>query len=344
MFQIENQNPQPAYTQLFLQIVEKIRAGKIKRGERLLPEREMAKLTGLARGTITHAYKKLKKEGIVSSRIGSGYYIVDPEQDLSRARNQAEQLITQMFSRLEALKLSNSEVFTFITRKLMDMLRPAIKIRVALVECNNSGIDILAKDLSHIKSVDYSPILLSEISQRIRDSHLAEFDFFITTASHYKELSENLPHLSRKIEQVFFSLTQESIAEFATIHPHTKIGVLCINSHTNAVIKRTLDSFRIPYQSFDSCGQVPTEGIRRYILQKDVLIIEPSSRIFDEKSNLRHIDEFISRGGFLVRFHRNVERGSVRHIEEIISKLLMDRYMALLTPSIHMAMGAFTKN
>jgi DNA-binding transcriptional regulator YhcF (GntR family) len=329
------ENPKPLYNQLFSRLVEEIRTGKIKKGERLLPEREMAKLTGLARGTITHAYKKLKKEGFISSRIGSGYYVADPEQDLSRTRNQAKQLIIQMFFRLETLNLPNSEIFALINHRLIEIAVPEIKVRVALVECNHSGIDILAKDLSHIRAVDYSPILLSEISQGI-----TKFDFFITTVSHYKELTEKLPQFSRIIEQVFFSLTRESIAGFATIRPHAKIGVLCINAQTNAVIKRTFDSFHIPYHSFDSCGQASTEEIRRYVLQKDVLIIEPSSTILDEKSNRIHIDEFISRGGSLVPFHRNVERGSVRHIEQIISKLLMDRYAALLTSGIHLGMGA----
>jgi DNA-binding transcriptional regulator YhcF (GntR family) len=335
---LQPEDTQPIYHQICTVLTEKIATGELKKGEKLLPEREMAECTGLSRGTITHAYKKLKAAGIISSRIGSGYYVSDPQED--ETQKQAAGIVDSMFCALTKLKIPNPKILALINRKLIQLVRPKIKIRVALIECNNAGIGVLAKGLSHIPNIEFSSILLADIHSGLYDQdYFSGFDMLITTSSHYKELIEALPLYTARVDQVFFSLTRDSIIEFSAIQSGANIGVLCRNSRTNAVIKKTFDSFNIPYHSFDTCGDIPSEKIRDYIFQKDALIAEPFSRILDEDDNQRHVDTFVAQGGTLVRFHRNVDKGSVRHIEEILSKKIIDQCTALLTPNTRMLMG-----
>jgi GntR family transcriptional regulator len=64
---------------LFLQISEmlnrEIRAGRLVDGERLPPERDMAKDLGLAVGTLRKALAELEAQGVLERRQGSGNYI-----------------------------------------------------------------------------------------------------------------------------------------------------------------------------------------------------------------------------------------------------------------------------
>lgn len=56
-------------------IRKEINAALRERGERLEPERELAEIHGVARGTIREALNRLEDEGLVEIRPGSGTYV-----------------------------------------------------------------------------------------------------------------------------------------------------------------------------------------------------------------------------------------------------------------------------
>ncbi len=64
---------------LYRQIVEAIGAavvrGELKVGERLLPEREMARALGVSRTTVVNAYREMQARGLVISHVGRGTFI-----------------------------------------------------------------------------------------------------------------------------------------------------------------------------------------------------------------------------------------------------------------------------
>ena len=65
----------PAYRQIAERIAAKIRAGALPAGERLPPDRALAKALGLSRTTVVAAYDELKAAGLVHGRQGSGTYV-----------------------------------------------------------------------------------------------------------------------------------------------------------------------------------------------------------------------------------------------------------------------------
>ena len=332
-FQPNRHDSQPAYRQLFQLLSEKISNGELQIGDRLPPEREMAMRMGLSRGTVTSAYKLLCDAGIILSRQGSGYYIASPKND--EAYKQLVQNIDALFASVEEFSIPTEEIFSLFNQKLMKIVRSRLKTNVALIECNDAGIRILAKSFSHIPGIICHPILLSDIQQgKYGPQYFNEIDMLITTYTHHGEIRKKFPQHAKKIEQVFFSLTHESIIGFGTIPLGLNIGVLGFNSSTNAVIKRTIDSFGILHKSFDSCENIPKEKIQDYILQKDVLIIEPLSSILEEDGIQGYIDMFVAQGGHLVQFRRNVDQGSVRRIEEAAQNRFKEQYMAFLTGNI----------
>ena len=290
----------------------------------------MAIRMGLSRGTVTSAYKLLRDAGTILSRKGSGYYIASTKND--ETYKQLGQNVDALFASIEKLPISIGEIFSLFNQKLMKIARSKLRVNVVLIECNDAGIKILAKSLAHIPGIVCHPILLSDILLGKYDQqYFNSIDMIVTTYTHCREIREKFPQHAKKVEQVFFSLTHESIIGFGTILPGLNIGVLGYNSRTNAVIKKTIDSFGTPHKSFDSCENIPKEKIRDYILQKDVLIIEPLSKILEEDGNQGHVDLFVAQGGHLVQFHRNVDQGSVRRIEETVQNRFKEQYMAFLT-------------
>lgn len=63
------------YEQIYSQIKDQILMGKLKKGDKLLPTRLMAKEYGISRNTVVSAYEQLQVEGYVNSVIGSGFYV-----------------------------------------------------------------------------------------------------------------------------------------------------------------------------------------------------------------------------------------------------------------------------
>lgn len=67
----------PAYLQLANQMMNLIRGGELRAGQKLLGTRQMAQLLGIHRKTVVQAYDELLAQGWLESRTGSGTYVVE---------------------------------------------------------------------------------------------------------------------------------------------------------------------------------------------------------------------------------------------------------------------------
>ncbi|MEM7751834.1 MAG: GntR family transcriptional regulator [Pseudomonadota bacterium] len=96
----------PKYVQASETLIRDISAGRLRDGERLAPEREMAARMGIAVGTLRKALSELEGRGLVERIHGSGNYV--------RHRPQASGLYA--FFRLERLDgggLPTADLFEF---------------------------------------------------------------------------------------------------------------------------------------------------------------------------------------------------------------------------------------
>ncbi len=66
----------PLYVQISEMLIRDIWAGRLLDGERLPPEREMAKQLGISVGTLRKALADLTEKGLLNRRQGSGNYIM----------------------------------------------------------------------------------------------------------------------------------------------------------------------------------------------------------------------------------------------------------------------------
>ena len=65
----------PVYIQISEMLMREIIAGRLSDGERLLPERQLAKSLNISVGTLRKSLKDLEKKGALFRRHGSGNYI-----------------------------------------------------------------------------------------------------------------------------------------------------------------------------------------------------------------------------------------------------------------------------
>lgn len=79
---INNDDKTPKYQQVVDLITEAIRRGKLKKGQRLYSINELSDEFLLSRDTVEKAYTLLRKQGIITSVKGKGYYIKQSDLDV----------------------------------------------------------------------------------------------------------------------------------------------------------------------------------------------------------------------------------------------------------------------
>jgi len=72
---IDRASEVPVYRQIYQRIIELIREGTLKPGQRLPPSRELARLLGVSRRTVSRAYDELIANHWLESRTGSGTFV-----------------------------------------------------------------------------------------------------------------------------------------------------------------------------------------------------------------------------------------------------------------------------
>jgi GntR family transcriptional regulator/MocR family aminotransferase len=75
ILELDRESHVPLYTQIAERMREKMREGALKVGDRLPPNRELAKSLGVNRGTVTTAYDELMADGLLSSQVGRGTFV-----------------------------------------------------------------------------------------------------------------------------------------------------------------------------------------------------------------------------------------------------------------------------
>jgi DNA-binding GntR family transcriptional regulator len=66
---------EPAWAQIEAQLAERISSGGLQAGERLPPERELARALGVSRMTVRQALDVLARRGLVDRGVGRGTFV-----------------------------------------------------------------------------------------------------------------------------------------------------------------------------------------------------------------------------------------------------------------------------
>jgi GntR family transcriptional regulator/MocR family aminotransferase len=75
IFDLNRQSHTPLYLQITSQVRRMIASGTLKIGDRLPPNRELARTLGVNRTTVTTAYAELAADGLINSHVGRGTFV-----------------------------------------------------------------------------------------------------------------------------------------------------------------------------------------------------------------------------------------------------------------------------
>ncbi len=108
--QFEDNLSVPKYRQIIDAIQQKIKAGELKKGDKIPSLNMFCQQYGLSQDTVLMAYNELKAKGIITSQVGKGYFIQSENTDFKHK-------VLLVFDRLTAYKEELYDSFKDLLKK-----------------------------------------------------------------------------------------------------------------------------------------------------------------------------------------------------------------------------------
>jgi len=115
--QVTTSGREPIYQQIVGQIREGVARGKLRPGERLPSVRELSRRLVVNPNTIARAYTELEHDGVLNTRQGSGVFVAEPSNDLTKSARKKKLLglLDAFLTEAVHLGFTREEVVTTLT-------------------------------------------------------------------------------------------------------------------------------------------------------------------------------------------------------------------------------------
>jgi hypothetical protein len=161
--------------------------------------------------------------------------------------------------------------------------------------------------------------LLTDASSAAR---LEVFDIVLTTTTHYREITDRFPEIRSKTIQVVVAPTQSSIVDLARLTPTQRIGIVSESTKFQTIILEHLQTYNIPAANVQGLFVSRIDSLPEFIEGLDVVIVPAGYSLQKNRDHLAALQAFSERGGNIISFDYQIERGSLVYVEERLQTLL----------------------
>lgn len=322
---IERNSNTGVYRQIAGQIREAVENGTLKPGQRLPTERELCVSLNLARGTVNKAYEELKRDNVIEVIQGSGSFVRKKSKITEADRKQlADGLIEEFLARLEALNFTPGEIQALVELAISERANPQRKVNIATIDCNEESLAVFREQFSSFANITVRMFLLDDMLKYSSPEKVFEdYDVIITTITHYEQVAGMLHSLRERICKAAVSPTQDTVISIATIPKDFRIGMIVRSNNFRNLMYTRLESMNIDISKVESAFEDDARKVDKLLLECDALII-PHFLLLDNRQLERQLHYFRGRGGNVIDFRYQIERGSLIYIEERVHKLLSE--------------------
>jgi hypothetical protein len=241
-------------------------------------------------------------------------------------KDRAVKIINKCLGELDKLKFNSREISSLFQILLMEHELKRKSINIAGIDCNPEALSIFDMQLRHISNLKLYRFLLDNLYKETGvKERLAEFDLILTTSTHYSEVIGVLPKLKNKVVQVAVSPSQQTVIELAQIPAESKIGIVTESLNFLEIIKSKIKDFQIPVKNIVHMYEKDKADFASFIKGCNILITPPKCLLEEQKELKGIFNSFLTKGGKIIRFGYQIERGALIHIEEKISQIIKKR-------------------
>ncbi len=320
---IDKASPVPIYRQIVLEVTRQVQEGLLASGDALPSERELAESLGIARGTVARAYDELTRIHILESAAGRGSRVSARQDVVAPSRKDAaRKTIHEAVSALLDLRFTPREIRTLFDLVLMEREARRRQLCIATIDCNPEALTIFHRQLGFLAGVLIRAVPLETARRPDAARQLAAFDLILTTSTHHEELIGRCPELKDRILRTVVSPSAQTVMDLASLRPSQRIGIVTESVRFDEIIRRTLADFAVAPARLASARLDDTAGLLALVKDRDVLIVPPNCPLIEQPGLAPALQAFTQRGGRIVPFAYQIERGSLLHVEERIRDLM----------------------
>jgi DNA-binding transcriptional regulator YhcF (GntR family) len=191
-FLLDKKQKSSLFEQAREQLITALHLGRLRSGDRLPSVRQMAMRNNVNSKTAFAIYQRLKEEGYIEIRTGSGAYVADMDRlDLNQTYCLSIfQLIKANLAQASQLKLEPLQYAELVHRFIGKT--PLDSLQVAVFECNEEQIHLFSSEISKHLKVRVFPVRLDKLERPEAKllKLLARMNYFITTDYHFHQVKE----------------------------------------------------------------------------------------------------------------------------------------------------------
>jgi GntR family transcriptional regulator len=203
-FLLDKNQKSTLFEQAREQLITALHMGRLRSGDRLPSVRQMAQRNTINSKTAFAIYQRLKEEGYIEIRTGSGAYVSDLDRlDLNQTYALSIfQLIKENLAQASQLKIEPQQYSDLVQRFIEKS--PLDSLQVAVFECNEEQLNLFSSEISKHLRVRVFPVMVDKIKRP--DAKLAKLlarmDYFVTTDYHFNQVQKLGERFEKKTVQI----------------------------------------------------------------------------------------------------------------------------------------------
>lgn len=226
MIEIDRSSNTPVHQQVVTAMRFRIANGQFRVGDRLPATRKLASQLGISFHTVRKAYLFLQDEGLILSRKGSGFVVLDANPlGKSERMERGASILSVALKEVVGLGLDEGEIDYLIEEQLtlLDAEDEKVKIVVAM-PFRELG-QACAKHVENTFQKDCAHCLLGDIKKH------ADADFILVPFRHMKQVLSSNPNAD--LVAVGYEINEEALAAIARLLDHETLGL--VTRHPDAI-------------------------------------------------------------------------------------------------------------
>jgi len=307
----------PLYLQVKKQIMDLIKVGSLKVGNKMPTERELSEKLKVSRNTISTAYNDLEQEGVLKSYQGRGTFVAE-EANPWKVQNIKEKIIKFVdLGYEEALEtgMDSEEFIEIVMQRVKEKKELMSKITAVYVECNLEQARMFSKQLTASTNMNVVPLTLNDIKDMNNETEqlLEKSQVIIATFNHVNEIVDLIKGYHKDIIGVAINPDLETIVKIARFPYDASFAFICMSKEFMFKARGALEKAGLGNINIEYSNSYDRSELKKLVSNSDVIIVSPG--------RYREIRELAGEHKEIMKFLYSLDDGSVKALKSKIVEL-----------------------
>jgi len=304
----------PIYLQVKAYILDTIKKGVYKSGDKLPTERQLSEKLGISRNTVSAAYKELLLEGVLEASQGRGTFVREQTSDVTTAGadiagsrlERALKIIDAAMVQVVELGFTVDQFANITAIRAKERELETRQRRVAVVECTLEYVERFIEQLGQVANARFEPVALAELQAgTVKAEFLQACDFVVTTMEHQAEVAEFLG-VSDKLLAVATTPNLEAVIKVARLPVGSEVPVVAKTKDFVNALERLLAKIGCNGISLVPCIGEDREHVRQCVANHAVVITAESLQ--------NVVRQVANETQDIIAFYYEIDKGSLQQV------------------------------